>query len=111
MADEPVLGDVLSLLADPTRRQVVELLAARPHRAGELAEIVDTSKSAMSQHLRVLLDAGLVHAERLPDDARVRQFRLQGEALVGVQAWLDQLQADWRVQLRSFKRHTEDRAR
>jgi DNA-binding transcriptional ArsR family regulator len=99
--------DVFAVLADPTRREVVRLLGERPRRAGELAATAGTSGPAMSRHLRLLLDAGIVADERRPGDARVRVFRLRPDALVAVQAFLDQVQADWRVQLRSFKQHTE----
>jgi DNA-binding transcriptional ArsR family regulator len=99
--------DVFAVLADPTRREVVRLLGERPRRAGELAVSAGRSGPAMSRHLRLLLDAGIVADERVPDDARVRVFRLRPESLVAVQAFLDQVQADWRVNLQSFKRHTE----
>jgi DNA-binding transcriptional ArsR family regulator len=65
------------------------------------------SAPAMSRHLRTLLDAGLIEDERTRDDARLRVFRLRPQSFVAVQAFLDQLQADWNVQLRSFKRHVE----
>ena len=99
--------DVFAALADPTRREVVQLLGGRPHRAGELADATGTSPSAMSRHLRILLTAGIVEDERVPEDARVRMFRLRPESLVAVQAFLDQLQAEWRAQLRSFRDHVE----
>ena len=95
------------MLADPTRREVLQLLSGRPHRAGELAEATGMSPPAMSRHLRVLLDSGVVEDDREPDDARVRVFRLRPDSLVAVQAYLDQLQMEWRKQLRSFKRHVE----
>ena len=94
-------------MADPTRRQVVELLGARPHRAGELAETIGVSSPAMSRHLRLLLEAGVVSDERVPDDARARVFRLRPESLAGLRAWLDQVQAHWDEQLGSFKRYVE----
>jgi DNA-binding transcriptional ArsR family regulator len=100
---------VFAVLADPTRRAVVQHLGERPYRAGELASALGTSAPVMSRHLRVLLQAGLVTDERVPDDARVRVFRLQPEHLVAVQAWLDQVQAHWTEQLGSFKRHVEQR--
>jgi DNA-binding transcriptional ArsR family regulator len=103
--------DVFDALADPTRRHVVTLLGSRPHRAGELADAVGMSPPAMSRHLKVLLDAGVVVDERIADDARVRMFRLQPDSLVAVQAFLDQLQMEWRQQLRSFKRHVEGKNR
>ncbi|TDO51351.1 DNA-binding transcriptional ArsR family regulator [Kribbella sp. VKM Ac-2527] len=97
------------VLADPTRRQVVELLGEGPRRAGQLAEATGASAPAMSRHLRILLSAGLVADERVPDDARVRVFRLRPEPVVAVQAWLDQVQAHWQEQLGSFKKHVERR--
>jgi DNA-binding transcriptional ArsR family regulator len=103
------LVDVFDALADPTRREIVRLLGERPRRAGELAATAGASAPAMSRHLRLLLEAGIVQDERVPDDARVRVFRLRPDSLVAVQAFLDQVQADWTVQLRSFKRHAEHR--
>jgi DNA-binding transcriptional ArsR family regulator len=101
---------VFSALADPTRRQVIQLLGSRPMRAGELADAAGMSAPAMSRHLRVLLDAGVVADERRAEDARLRIFRLRPEGLVDLQAWLDQLQADWNRQLGSFQRHVEGKA-
>jgi DNA-binding transcriptional ArsR family regulator len=103
--------DIFEVLADPRRRQIVQLLSSRPYRAGELADAVDMSPPAMSRHLKTLLDAGVVEDERVPNDARLRVFRLRPQALVAVQAFLDQLQAEWNRQLRSFKRHVEARKR
>jgi DNA-binding transcriptional ArsR family regulator len=99
--------DVFEALADPRRRQVVQMLSVSPRRAGELATAAGMSAPAMSRHLKTLLDAGLIEDERIRDDARLRVFRLRPQSFVAVQAFLDQLQAEWNVQLRSFKRHVE----
>ena len=99
---------LLRALADPTRLQVVRLLGAGPRRAGELAAAAGMSGPAMSRHLRVLLQAGLVADERLAEDARARVFRLRPQSLVALQARLDQLQAHWDEQLASFRRHLEE---
>jgi DNA-binding transcriptional ArsR family regulator len=99
--------DVFQALADPRRRQVVQMLSVSPRRAGELANAAGMSAPAMSRHLKTLLDAGLIEDERPRDDARLRVFRLRPNSFVALQAFLDQLQADWNVQLRSFKRHVE----
>ncbi|TWD84877.1 ArsR family transcriptional regulator [Kribbella amoyensis] len=100
---------VFEVLADPTRRQVVQLLGAGPRRAGELASAAGVSPPAMSRHLRILLSAQVIADERVPDDARVRVFRLRPEPVVAVQAWLDQVQAHWQEQLGAFKQHVEQR--
>jgi DNA-binding transcriptional ArsR family regulator len=104
---EPPLTPLLHALADPTRLGVVQLLSSGPLRAGELAEASGLSAPAMSKHLRVLLRAGVIVDDRGPDDARVRMFRLRPESVVALRAWLDQLQARWDEQLRSFQRHVE----
>ncbi len=98
---------MLQALAEPTRLAVVQLLSSGPRRAGELAQAARVSSPAMSKHLRVLLEAGIVADERRAEDARIRVFRLRPEPIVALQAWLDQLQAEWGDQLRSFKRHVE----
>ncbi len=108
MASEP--APVLSALADPTRRRIVQLLSAGPRRAGELAEASGTSAPTMSRHLRVLLRAGIVADERPVEDARTRVFWLRPEAITSLRDWLDDLQAAGDEQLASFKRHLDERS-
>jgi DNA-binding transcriptional ArsR family regulator len=98
---------LLQALAEPTRLAIVHQLGDGPRRAGELAEASGVSAPTMSKHLRVLLRAGIVVDERPAGDARTRVFRLRPEAVVGLRAWLDQLQAQWDDQLESFRRHVE----
>jgi DNA-binding transcriptional ArsR family regulator len=105
------LAPVLTALADPTRRRVVQLLSEGPRRAGELAVAAGTSAPTMSRHLRVLLRAGIVSDERTADDARTRVFWLRPESITPVREWLDELQAASDEQLASFKRHVERRSR
>ena len=104
------LAPVLTALADPTRRRVVQLLGERPHRAGELAAASGTSAPTMSRHLRVLLKAGIVTDERPADDARTRVFWLRPESITLLRDWLDELEAAGDEQLASFKRHVEGRS-
>ena len=100
---------VLRVLADPVRLHTIELLSRPPRRAGELAEYLGVTPATMSQHLRLLLRERVVVDERGSDDARVRVFRLRPEAVVALDAWLDQLKAHWDEQLGSFKVHVERR--
>jgi len=104
------LAPVLTALADPTRRRVVQLLSEGPRRAGDLAAAAGTSAPTMSRHLRVLLEAGIVADERPPDDARARVFWLRPEAITQLREWLDELQAAGDEQLASFKHHLEGRS-
>jgi DNA-binding transcriptional ArsR family regulator len=98
------VDDTLSALADPTRRQVVELLRVRPRRAGELASRAHTSAPAMSRHLRVLRASGLVEAAFAEDDGRARVYRLRTERLRALNEWLESF---WGAQLDAFKAHAE----
>lgn len=105
------LDAVLTALADPTRRRVVELLGRGPCRAGELADGVGMAATAMTRHLKTLRDAGIVEVAPVADDARGRMYSLQPSRLVAVQAWVDQVSAFRSNQLVSFKAHAEGRAR
>jgi DNA-binding transcriptional ArsR family regulator len=101
------VDELFAVLADPTRRRVVQLLGERPRRAGELADAAGVSAPVVSRHLRILLAAGVVSDERVAGDARLRVFRLRPESLVALRAWLDQVQAHWAEQLGAFKKHVE----
>jgi len=101
------LAGLLQALGDPVRLRVVETLSRSPERAGNLAAATGVSAPTMSKHLRALLAAGVVAAERDARDARARVFRLRRESVVAVQAWLDQVQGHWDEQLRSFGAYVE----
>ena len=103
------LGGTLSALSDPTRRRVVELLREGPLRAGELADRAGMSHPAMSRHLRILLERGLIEDQRLREDARVRLFRLRPEAFEELEHWVAEVRSFWTDQLTSFKDHAEGR--
>ena len=94
-------------LADPARCLVVEHLAEAPRSAGELAALAGLSKSAMSRHLRVLREAGLIDDERAPDDARVRMFRIRPEGFDDTTDWWRNVQAHWERTLASYAEHVE----
>jgi DNA-binding transcriptional ArsR family regulator len=103
------LDATLAALADPTRRAVVDLLRRSPRRAGELSEALATSPPAMSRHLRVLRECGLVAEERGGDDARVRVLRLRPEPFDELRRWIDEVERFWAGQLAAFKAHAERR--
>lgn len=91
----------LAALADPTRREIFERLAARPQAVGELAHELPVSRPAVSQHLRVLREARLV-TER-PEGAR-RIYQIDGDGVAALQAYLDRF---WNRALVSFKQQAE----
>ena len=63
--EKPDIGTVLSAITDPTRRQVLESLRAGPRSVGDIAADHAVSRPAISQHLRVLSEAGLVRAHKV----------------------------------------------
>jgi DNA-binding transcriptional ArsR family regulator len=110
----PIAEDVdglLSALADPTRRRVVELLGGGPRRAGELAEGVGMAATTMSRHLKQLRHSGIVEVLTVEGDARGRVYSLRGDRMVALQAWIDQVSAGWSEQLGRFKAHAERKVR
>lgn len=93
---------VLAALADPTRRRVVELLADRAMTAGEIHAAFPIAAPAVSRHLRVLREAGVI-AELPVEDRRVRLYTLRPESLGELAAWAEELSRNWQAQLESFK--------
>jgi DNA-binding transcriptional ArsR family regulator len=85
-------ADVFTAIAHPIRRRLLDLLAEGERPVGRLAEPFDTTRPAISQHLRILLDAGLVSEHR---HGRERRYQLQPERLREVQAWLRQYERFW----------------
>ena len=94
-------------LADPTRRQVVDLLRSGERRAGDLADELGMSPPAMSRHLRILRTSGLVEESHDGDDARVRLYRLRQRPFSQMREWLDEVEQFWAGELAAFKQHAE----
>ena len=99
MADAAV---ALDALGDPTRRAVLELLRDGERSVRELTDHADVSQPAVSQHLRVLLDAGLVDVR--PAGTR-RLYRIRPDGFADVRAWVDGF---WDHALAAFVAHVEE---
>jgi DNA-binding transcriptional ArsR family regulator len=78
--------EAAAAIADPIRRRVLELVRDRELPAGELARQFDVSRPAVSRHLRVLREAGLVHERR---EGRLRLYRADLEPLAELRDWLE----------------------
>jgi len=90
-------ADSLTALADPTRRTIFEHIADRPSAVTDLAEQLPVSRPAVSQHLKVLKDAGLVVDRR---EGTRRIYALNPTGLEGLRTYLDEF---WRRSLAAFK--------
>lgn len=90
-------GNTLSALADPTRRRVMESLRTGPRSVGDIARRMPVSRPAVSQHLKVLKEAGLV-TDRADGTRRV--YYVDPNGLAALRAWLDQF---WDEALSAFQ--------
>lgn len=97
--------DVFGALADPTRRQVLDLLSRRERPAGELCRAFpQISQPGMSRHLRVLREAGLV---RVRQDRRLRIYSLRSDRLAEVDAWISKYRGFWSTELDALEAHLD----
>jgi DNA-binding transcriptional ArsR family regulator len=95
-------GEVLTALSDPTRRTVLEQLRDGPRSVGDIVAAVPVSQSAVSQHLRVLREAGLV-SDRRQGTRRLYQVELDG--LAALRAYVDHF---WDAALAAFRTYAEE---
>jgi DNA-binding transcriptional ArsR family regulator len=92
----------LAALGDPTRRVIFERVAAQPSPVGTLARGLPVSRPAVSQHLRVLKEAGLV--SETPEGAR-HIYRVDPRGIAAMREWLD---AHWSTALDAFKTYVDE---
>lgn len=88
--------DALAALADPTRRRILELLRDGEVAAGELAQGFAISRPAVSRHLRLLREAGLVHSRV---EGHRRLYALDARPLAALDAWLEPYRGLWAQRL------------
>lgn len=93
---------VLDVIAEPTRRRILDAVREGEHSVGELVAELGMNQPGVSRHLRVLRDAGLVEVRR---DAQRRMYRLRPEPLMELDAWLEPYRVEWANRLDSLERH------
>jgi len=99
---------VLEVIAEPTRRRILDAVRDGERSVSELVEAVGMSQPGVSRHLRVLRDAGLVEVRQ---EAQRRLYRLRAEPLRELDEWLEPYRAEWAGRLDSLERHLEHTAR
>ena len=97
--------DTFAALADPTRRRIVETLAAGDASFGELAVQFEMTRPAVSQHLKVLRDAGVVVSR---PDAQRRIYSLSDEGLSELEVWLGKVRDYWSPRLDRLEQLLDD---
>jgi len=96
--------EVLDVIAEPTRRRILDAVRDAECSVGDLVERVGMHQPGVSRHLKVLRDAGLVEVRR---DAQRRLYRLRAEPLMELDAWLEPYRAHWAGRLDALERHLE----
>lgn len=94
-----------AVLAEPTRREILDLLRDGERPVGDLVDRLGMSQPSVSKHLRVLRDAGLVDVR---PDANRRLYRLRPEPLIELDAWLAPYRRLWSRSLDRLERHLEE---
>ena len=92
-------------MAEPSRRRILGLLLEDERGVGELVDELGLSQPAVSKHLKVLRDAGLVEVRA---DRQRRIYRLRPEPLAEVEEWLQPYRAAWRDRLDALERHLDE---
>jgi DNA-binding transcriptional ArsR family regulator len=99
------MASTFELLAEPTRRRILDLLLERARPVGELVDLLGLSQPGVSKHLRALREGGLVRAR---PDAQRRIYEVRPEPLADVDAWLEPYRRLWAGRLDALERHLDD---
>lgn len=102
------MAATFEVLAEPTRRRILDLLRERERPVGELVEHLALSQPGVSKHLRVLREAGLVEVRH---EAQRRLYGLRVEPLVEVDEWLEPYRRFWASRLDALERHLDEQAK
>jgi DNA-binding transcriptional ArsR family regulator len=104
MARLATTADVFNAIAEPQRRRILDVLRHGERPVGDLAEALQLSQPAVSKHLRVLRDAGLVAVR---PDAQRRLYRLRPEPLRDLDRWLAPYRRLWEERLDALEHHLD----
>ena len=98
------VATVFDVLAEPTRRRLLDAVRDGERSVGELVEEIGMHQPGISRHLKVLRDAGLVEVRR---DAQRRLYRVRPEPLMELDAWLEPYRREWSGRLDALERHLQ----
>ena len=102
------MNEMFAVLADPTRRQIIELLAERERSVGELVDAFTVSQPAISRHLRVLREAGLV---RVRGEGQRHIYQFDAAPLAELDGWLARYRRFWAGRLDDLELRLAERRR
>jgi DNA-binding transcriptional ArsR family regulator len=99
------MASTFEVLGEPRRREILDLLRGGERAVGDLVDRVALSQPAVSKHLKILREAGLVEVRQ---DAQRRWYRLRAAPLAEVDAWLAPYRALWESHLDALERHLDE---
>jgi len=94
--------DIFQAIADPNRRQIIDLLAREPMTLNAIADKFHISRPAVSQHIKHLVQCGVVEVEQ---KGRKRYCKIQPQSLIPAFVWLEQYQKQWEERISSFEKY------
>lgn len=97
--------DVYQAIADPTRRAIINMLAAAPHNVNAIAENFDMSRQAVSLHIKILAESGLIVIKQ---QGRDRYCEARLDKLSEVSAWIEQYRQQWESRLDNMETYLEN---
>jgi DNA-binding transcriptional ArsR family regulator len=98
------MESTFSIIAEPTRRAILSLLAASEQSVGDIEEQLQMPQPSVSKHLRVLREAGFVESRV---DAQRRLYRIRPEPLMEIDAWLEPFRRYWSTHIDALERHLD----
>lgn len=98
------MESTFSVIAEPSRRAILSLLASSEQSVGDIEEKLRMSQPSVSKHLRVLREAGFVESRV---DAQRRLYRIKPEPLMEIDAWLEPFRRYWSTQVDALERHLD----
>src|SRR3989442_10754003 len=105
MARASATSDPFNAIAEPRRRNILELIAGDERSVTDIADALELGQPSVSKHLQVLRDVGLVSVRR---EGRRAMYRINGEILRTIHDWSGMFARHWRGQLRRIKAHAEE---
>jgi len=96
--------DVYQAIADPTRRAIIGMIATQPHNVNTIAEKFDVTRQAISLHIQILIDCGLI---KVKHEGRDRICEAQLNQLSEISTWVDQYRQHWESRLDALEQYVE----
>ena len=96
--------DVYQAIADPTRREIINMIASQPHNVNSIAQNFNVTRQAISLHIQILADCGLIAIKQQGRD-RICEAKLNG--LSEVSGWIDQYRQHWESKLDALETYIE----